>query len=424
MKLRARAWLLLSLLGVACSGGGPGSTAGAPGGGASAAADAGPAAGAGGSRAGAGGSRAGAGGGGAGGTGGGAAGAGASPGGGTGGTAGTGNTAGTGGVAGAGGAGGSSAGDGPLAGAAADTAADRPAAASGTMAVGTACPAGATLGDPLPANPVVTLVKDGFTVTEGPVWVAAHKALFFSEFEGQNGRIHKYTPADGKFVVLADNVGVNGLALDPQGQLVAASQDMRRLTRFDPVTGVRTPVPGSDRYLDRPFNAVNDVIVRMDGHMYFTDPTFINEGRPGQNGVTAYYHLSTAGQVARVGTGPQPNSLGISPDGKWLYVTSSGDGNARVWRHPLQADGSLGAREDFLPVRSESLAIDCAGNLYLSAAGRISVYTAQGTMIRSFGSIPAGITNMAIGGEDARTLYITARAALYRTPLEIPGLPN
>ena len=123
--------------------------------------------------------------------------------------------------------------------------------------------------------------------------------------------------------------------------------------------------------------------------MYFTDPTFLNQGRPGQ-GTTAYYHLSVAGQVTRIGSGPQPNSLGISPDGKWLYVTSSGDGNARVWRHPLNADGTVGERTEFLNVRSESLAIDCAGNLYLSAAGRITAYTAQGTMIRSFANIPAG----------------------------------
>lgn len=319
------------------------------------------------------------------------------------------------------GGGGGSAGS--LDGAPADSASEVPAVSSGTMAVGTDCPSGQSYGDPLPANPTVTMVKGGFTVTEGPVWVAAQKALYFSEFEDANGRIHKYTPADGKFAVLANNVGVNGLALDPQGTLVAASQDMQRLTRFDPVTGARSPVPGSDRYMNRPFNAVNDVIVRLDGHMYFSDPTFINLGRPGQ-GTTAYYHLSTAGQVTRIGTGPQPNSLGISPDGKWLYVTSSGDGNARVWRHALNADGTVGERTEFLSVRSESLAIDCAGNLYLSAAGRITAYTAAGTMIRSFANIPAGITNMAIGGEDAKTLFITARAALYQTPLNVPGLPN
>jgi gluconolactonase len=298
-----------------------------------------------------------------------------------------------------------------------------PAVGAGLLAAGAACPPGPFSGDPLPAEPVVTMVRGGLGVTEGPVWLARQQALYFAEFEKPPGRIYKYTPADGKMEVLVEGIGVNGLAVDGQGMIVAASQDMRRLTRFDPVSGSRTAVPGSDSFMGRPFNAVNDVIVRGDGNMYFTDPTFLNEGRPGQ-GVTAYYRLSPAGEVTRLGTGPQPNSPGISPDGKWLYVTSSGDGDsARVWRHPLNADGSVGPRTDFLSVRSESLAIDCAGNLYLSAAGRMMVYSPQGALVKTFGNIPAGITNLAIGGADAKMLYITARAALYETPLNIPGLP-
>jgi gluconolactonase len=305
----------------------------------------------------------------------------------------------------------------------ADAAAAIDAPVAALLAVGTSCPAGQSYGDPLPASPTIKTTRGGFGVLEGPVWHAAQEALFFSEFEGLTGRIHKYTPADGAFVVFADRAGVNGLALDPDGNIVAASQDMQALTRFDLTTARRTLVPGSDRFMNRPFNVINDVLVRGDGNMYFSDPTFNANGRPGQ-GVTAYYRLSPAAEVTRLGTGPQPNSLGISPDGRWLYVTSSGEGDAKVWRHPLNADGSVGERTDFLSVRSESLAIDCAGNLYLSAAGKISAYTAAGTLIRTFGNIPAGITNLAIGGDEARTLYITARGALYETPLLVPGLPN
>ena len=291
------------------------------------------------------------------------------------------------------------------------------------LAVGTHCPSGQGYGDPLPANPTIKMIKSGFSTTEGPVWHAGQQALFFTEFEGRAGRIHKYTPGDGKFIVFVNNVGVNGLALAPDGGLVAASQDMQRLTRFDVDTGMRSEVAGSASFMNRPFNAVNDVLVRGDGNMYFTDPTFLNEGRPGQ-GATAYYRLSPAGEVTRLGTGPQPNSLGISPDGRWLYITSSGAGDAKVWRHPLLADGSVGERTDFLSARSEGLAIDCAGNLYLSAAGKISVYTASGSMIRSFGNIAAGITSLAIGGPTEMTLYITARGAIYETMLNVPGLPN
>jgi gluconolactonase len=293
------------------------------------------------------------------------------------------------------------------------------AAPSALGPAGAACPAGMTYGAPLPADLTVTMVRGGFGVLEGPVWMAAQKALYFSEFEAAN-RIHKYTPADGKFVVFADNVGVNGLTMDDQGMILAASQDMQRVTRFDPVTAVRTQLPGADRYMGKPFNAVNDVMARADGNIYFSDPTFMQNNRPGQ-GVTAVYRLWN-GVVTRIATGKQPNALHISLDGKWLYVTSSGGEPVR--RFPLEADGSTGPEGPSIAGPSESLALDCAGNLYLSSDGKIRVYTAEGMSIGTFANIPAGITNLTFGDEDGRTLYIAARGALYKIRLNIPGLPN
>jgi len=280
------------------------------------------------------------------------------------------------------------------------------------------CPAGA-YGNPLPADLSVTMVRGGFGVTEGPVWIAAQKALYFSEFETAN-RIHKYTPADDKLVVFADKVGVNGLTMDEKGMILAASQDMQRVTRFDPVTAARTQLPGADRYQGKPFNAVNDVIARADGNIYFSDPTFMQNNRPGQ-GVTAVYRLWN-GEVTRIATGKQPNALHISLDGHWLYVTSSGGEPVR--RFPLNADGSTGPEGPPIAVPSESLALDCAGNLYLSSDGKVRVYTADGKLLGTFANITAGITNLAFGDEDMRTLYITARAALYKVRLGVPGLGN
>ena len=297
-----------------------------------------------------------------------------------------------------------------------DAAADAATSLPGPAAA--ACPAG-PFGNPLPVTPAVTMVRGGFGVTEGPVWLAAQKALYFAEFEGAN-RIHKYTPADDKLVVFVDNVGVNGLTMDDQGMILAASQDMQRLTRFDPITGARSQLPGADRYQGKPFNAVNDVIARADGNIYFSDPTFMQNNRPGQ-GVTAVYRL-WQGQVTRLAVGKQPNALHISLDGRWLYVTSSGGDPVR--RFPLDRDGSVGPEGPPIAVPSESLALDCAGNLYLSSAGKIRVYTADGQPLGTFANIQAGITNLTFGDEDMRTLYITARAALYKVRLEVPGLGN
>jgi gluconolactonase len=266
------------------------------------------------------------------------------------------------------------------------------------------------------------VVSNQVTVAEGPLWVAAQGALYFTEIEGPP-RIYRYTPGDGMLSTWVDRVGVNGLSLDPQGHIVAASPDIKALSRFDMSTKARTTVPGSDMFEGKRFNSVNDVIVRADGHMYFSDPGFMTTSTPQP---TAYYHLGVDGKVTRLGTGPNPNSLGIPADGKFLYVTSSPSNAAegRVWRHPLNADGTAGPRIDLINQRSESLAIDCAGNLYLSFAGKILVYTADGRKIGEFGNLTAGITNLTFGGIDGKTLFITGRGGLYRSSLLIPGLPN
>jgi gluconolactonase len=286
---------------------------------------------------------------------------------------------------------------------------------------GAACPPG-PYGDPLPATRNATAVSRSFVFTEGPVWVAAQKALYFTEFTGvsTDGRIHKYTPADGMFRVVVNNVGVNGLAVDQNGQLVGAQHDMQRLTRFDPATGARSAIPGGSMYMGRPFNSVNDVVVRADGNIYFTDPTYQRGNRPGQDAV-AYYRLSLDGVVNRLEAHDMANAIGISPDGKWLYVSVE----ARVLRRaPLEADGSVGPSASFITAAMAGIAIDCAGNLYLSAERSVRVYRPDGQFIGAIGGFDDNVSNAAFGGEDGRTLYVTGQRALYRIALGVPGLPN
>src|SRR4029453_15641150 len=114
-----------------------------------------------------------------------------------------------------------------------------------------------------------------------------------------NGRLQKYTPADGKITVFADNVGVGGRALHPQGGVGAAAPDQRPLSPFDPATGQRTDVEGGAMYLGKPFNQVNDVVVRSDGNMYFSDPTYALGGRQGQGGM-GFSRLSPDGIASRI----------------------------------------------------------------------------------------------------------------------------
>jgi gluconolactonase len=286
------------------------------------------------------------------------------------------------------------------------------------------CPAGIDFPDPVPAGASATLVKGGFIFTEGPVWVAREKALLFSEFaeDGTTGRINRYDPADGTFALFFQGVGINGLAVDERGDLVGASHGLQGITRIDVATRMTAPIPGGDQYMGKKFNSPNDVVVRADGNIYFTDPSYQRPaGSPGQ-GVTAIYHWKE-GVTTRHGAGPQPNAIGISIDGKWLYVTSSMAPPVR--KFPLGDDGSVGDATAFVNMISQGFATDCAGNVYLTSDKMVRVFSAAGVPRATIGGFPQELTNLAFGDEDRKTLYITARpGSIYKVRLNVPGFPN
>ncbi|HEX3694674.1 MAG TPA: SMP-30/gluconolactonase/LRE family protein [Polyangia bacterium] len=293
---------------------------------------------------------------------------------------------------------------------------------------GGACPGGAS-GNPLPASPNATLVKGGFGgELEGPVWVDAQKALYFAQMgsSSTNGQINKYTPADGMFTVFVKNVGVGGLAVDQDGMLVAASYDSRTLTRFDPATAKRTDVPGGGSFNGQKFNEVNDVVVRGDGNMYFSDPNF-NDA----NAAQGFYRLSPApeSKVSLVFSARNANGIALSPDGLWLYVATTENGGPPLRRMALAADGSVnGQGTAWKDATSDGMAVDCGGNLYLSIAGNtnmIKVISPDDQPLGNIVGLGGGyVTNSAFGDPDRKTLYITTSEAIYKIQLNVPGFPN
>jgi gluconolactonase len=295
---------------------------------------------------------------------------------------------------------------------------------------GSPCVAGMTYGSPLPTNRTPMVVKDGFGFLEGPLWVPAQNALYFSDFtlsaaDGLPGRMHKYLPATNAFEVFLPTPATNGLALDAAGMIVAASHQNQKLIRIDPASKQISDVTGGGMFMGMPFNCLNDLVVRNDGNIYFTDPDYQRGGRSGQS-ATAYYRMTPAGVVSRIGTRAQPNGISLSPDGQFLYVSSAASGGVK--RHAVNADGTLGPVTDFVAAGSDGMAIDCAGNVYLNAGSSVQVISPAGQTLATFTGFSTAngnfVTNAAFGGPERKTLYITTAKILYRIEMNIPGLPN
>jgi len=205
--------------------------------------------------------------------------------------------------------------------------------------------------------------------------------------------------------------GSNGLAVDNNDQIVAAVQHSPYgITRFNPMTGAAgTKIATTGR--------PNDVIVRSDDNIYFTDPD------------SGFYRITpggTVGTAMKFNNSSRPNGIELSLDEKTLYV---GDvGNSTIVKYTLADDGSvMGAGTMFASAQSghntfDGMCVDCAGNVYVGTSGGVEVYSSAGTFI---GTVPTGeSSNCTFGGADRKTMYVTSRMVLKYLTLGVPGLPD
>ncbi|MEJ7732314.1 MAG: SMP-30/gluconolactonase/LRE family protein [Polyangiaceae bacterium] len=279
--------------------------------------------------------------------------------------------------------------------------------------------------DPIPDGASVELVEDGFDFLEGPVWRSDLGALFFSNMHmgqpndrplnGPKGTMHKLVPPSD-VSVFVDNSSTNGLATMLDGSIIGCAHGIRGLELFDPVSAARTTFL-EDFEGDR-FNSPNDVTIRSDGNIYFTDPDW-QLTQPAER-PQAVYRIAPGKVVSVITELNKPNGITLSPDEQYLYVGAS-DGQVR--RFPLDADGTPGEPETFAQTGgNDGMAIDCAGNLYVTAQGNVVVLSPEGDELGII-DVPGSTTNAAFGGAERKTLYITAGSSLYSIELAIPGYP-
>jgi gluconolactonase len=293
------------------------------------------------------------------------------------------------------------------------------------------CPEPATFGEPLSHAPVAAQIHDGtFGFLEGPLWFAPEATLLYTNFEGSgsNGRIRSYRPNDRAQGILIEGVGVNGLAFDAAGLLVAAYHQEQQLLRIDPLTKEQLTVAGSAEYQGAPLNAPNDVVARSDGQLYFTDPTYQRGDRPGQP-VAGTYHLTSGGILTLIDTQDAPNGIALSPDGRTLYVAGTGNPHPFMKYEVLEDGNVVVPGAPISDVVSDGMTVDCAGNLYLTTGGGsdgvVTVLSPDGAPLGSIAvDATSGTTSVGFGGPDYTMLFVTtSTGGLFEIPMVVPGLP-
>jgi sugar lactone lactonase YvrE len=302
------------------------------------------------------------------------------------------------------------------------------------------CPGG-TFGNPLPSPaPTATKIKDGFNFLEGPTWDAASQTLLLTNMHDGTGAqnvqpsdILRFTPSTGTFATFIAGAGSNGLAISRDGtSVIAATHDQRSVSSYNLATKQRTTIAAN--YQGHLFNSPNDVTVGANGTVYFTDPDFQRANRPDQmSGKTSVFRVANGVVTLIDNTIREPNGIELSPDGKSLYV--GGNATGKIYKYPVNPDGSTGARSDFASLGgTDGGTVDCAGNVYqiTYGDGKVHVFSPAG---QALGTISAGrnATNIAFGGPDRMTLYITSgipsnggdtgNFGLYNIRLNVPGWP-
>lgn len=289
--------------------------------------------------------------------------------------------------------------------------------------VSAVCPPGPFPGDPLAGAAAPQELCTGLTFTEGAVWVAERNTLFFSDILFNNpggGPIVSFTPG-GACQAFIENAGTNGLVIAPDGNLLGARHSDRTLTLFNLDTLAPTVFVADNGGV--PLVSPNDIAVRGDGNIYFTDPDYGLGGAPAAQPPRAY-RRDPSGALTVIDEQGNPNGITLSPDESLLYLAHFGGNPAvnDVLVFDVDASGApVNPRPFITSGGSDGMGIDCAGNLYITRNGAVLVFAPDGTQI---GSIPAPqAANVAFGGPERRTLFITAGPNLLATELAIPGLP-
>jgi gluconolactonase len=265
---------------------------------------------------------------------------------------------------------------------------------------------------PVITNPVVEKICTGFNFTEGPVWVDT-LGLLFSDIPAD--KIYRWSLDSTVSVYLTPSGNSNGLVLDLQGRLLLAQHGPRQVTRIEE-NGTQTPL--ATHYDGKRLNSPNDLVVKSDGSIFFTDPPYglMDQGGTSELGYYGIYRISPSGDVQLLDNSLyRPNGIAFSPDESKLYVTDCEATRIYVW--DIVDDTTLANKKEFADISSsgctDGMKVDSTGYVYSTGPTGIWIFAPDGTTIETI-LVPGQTTNCGWGGADRIQLYVTSGNSVYR----------
>lgn len=265
----------------------------------------------------------------------------------------------------------------------------------------------------------------GFEWAEGPVWIHKNNCLLWSDIP--NNRIMRWSEQDGVSEFRKPSNHANGNTIDSYGRLVTCEHSAHRVSRTELDGSVITLV---DNYLGRKLNSPNDVVIKSDGSIWFTDPPYgilsNREGyqRKSEIGENYVYRFDPdSGDLQVVSEDfDRPNGIAFSPDERKLYISDTGaPAHIRVFK--VNSSGSLQTGQDFAVLdngKSDGFKFDTDGNMWTSANDGVHILSPAGELLGKI-LVPETVANLCFGGKDRKTLFITATTSLYAICVEATG---
>jgi gluconolactonase len=266
-------------------------------------------------------------------------------------------------------------------------------------------------------------VATGFVFTEGPLW---HPDGFYYFVDIRQSRLHRITPGRPAELVRDKTGEGNGTTFDLQGRLVICEGGNRRVTRWlaDGSSEVLM-----DRWEGKRLNRPNDVVCRSDGSIYFTDPGLRVPLAQREVDHAGVYRIAPDGATSLVADCEYPNGLAFSPDERTLYVANT-RWSQYIHAFELDAAGAVVRRRIFADMSSDEtdgvpdgMKVDVEGRVFCTGPGGTWIFAPDGTRLGIIRT-PEVPANLAFGGPDLRTLFLTARTSVYTLRVRVPGQPH